>query len=153
MKKFIQGLVLGMFAFGFVAGASAADRATKEDVQKAVKAVIAFHKANGKEKTLAELNKPDNQFKAKEAYPFAYNADGVNLAHLNQKMVGKNLMQMKDADGVEINRLFIETANKSGSGWVKYKWPNPVSKEIEPKESYVEKFEDVYYMMGYHLPK
>ena len=153
MKKIIQGLLIGLFAFSFVTGASAQQRGTKDDALKAVQAFIAFAKANGKEKAIAEANKPDSSFKRGDLYVFAYDGKGVNLAHVNPKMVGKNLWEMKDADGVPINQEFIKVANKDGKGWVKYKWPNAVSKEVEPKESYVEKFEDIYVMCGYYLPK
>lgn len=39
---------------------------------------------------------------------------------------------------------FIKTANsKTGKGWVDYKWPNPLSKALEAKSSYVEKAGEV----------
>lgn len=46
---------------------------------------------------------------------------------------------MKDADGKAFIKSLIDTAQKRGSGWVEYKWPNPVTKVIESKSTYVEK--------------
>lgn len=47
------------------------------------------------------------------------------------KMVGKNLLDMRDADGVDLIKNFIEIANTTGKGWSDYKWPNPVNAVIE----------------------
>ncbi|HCE07957.1 MAG TPA: histidine kinase, partial [Oxalobacteraceae bacterium] len=35
-----------------------------------------------------------------------------------------------------------------GKGWVDYKWPNPATKILEAKSSYVERYEDVYVGCG-----
>ena len=151
MKNIIKGLIFGLIVLGFTSGAIAQPRGTKAEAESVVKAAIAYMKANGKEKALAEANKPDSTFRRADLYAFAYDKNGVNLAHSNQKMVGKNLIDMKDADGVEINKEFLKMGNsKEGHGWVNYRWPNPISKAVEAKESYVEKYEDVYWMCGYY---
>jgi hypothetical protein len=36
----------------------------------------------------------------------------------------------------------------SGSGWVNYKWPNPLNNKIEDKVSYVEKMGDYFVGVG-----
>ncbi len=76
-------------------------------------------------------------------------ASGNVLAHgANEKLVGKSLAQLKDADG----KAFVQeimghvTANKPG--WVDYRWVNPVSKEIEAKSSFVEVQGGYGFMVG-----
>jgi signal transduction histidine kinase len=70
--------------------------------------------------------------------------NGNNLAHGNNpKMVGKNLLEMKDHEGKFIIKSFIDTASSKGKGWVDYKWPNPVTKAVEQKSSYIEKVDNL----------
>ena len=69
-----------------------------------------------------------------------YDGQGNNLAHNNPKMVGKNLLDMRDVDGKYLIRDLIALGNSpSGTGWVEYKWPNPLTKIVEAKKTYVEK--------------
>ena len=84
------------------------------------------------------------QFHDRDLYIFVYDMKGNSLAHgVNPKMVGKNLLEMKDNEGKAIVRSFIETAEKAGKGWVDYKWANAVNKAIGEKSSYVEKVDNV----------
>ena len=61
----------------------------------------------------------------------------------NPRLVGKNTTELKDAEGVYFIKKMIEVAGAKGNGWVDYKWLDPVSKEIEQKSTYVEKYEDL----------
>ena len=151
MRNIIKRLIFGLVALGFTSGAIAQPRGTKAEAEAVVKATISYMKANGKEKALAEANKPDSSFRKADLYVFAYDKNGVNLAHSNQKLVGKNLIDMNDADGREIIKELLNVGNsREGKGWISYRWPNPVSRAVEAKESYVEKYQDVYWMCGYY---
>ena len=57
----------------------------------------------------------------------------------NDKMVGKNLIDMKDVDGKPYVKERMELAAAKPSFWQEYKFTNPVSKKIEPKVMYCEK--------------
>ena len=48
-----------------------------------------------------------------------------------------------DADGKFFFRERIETAKAKGKGWQDYKFTNPLTKTIEEKRTYFEKYEDV----------
>jgi signal transduction histidine kinase len=151
MKKIIKGFIFGLFALSLTTGAFAAEKGTKEEAQALVKAIVAFHKANGKEKAIAEGNNPTGQFRVKDLYIFAYDSKGINLVHSNPKMHGKDLLQMKDAKGVPLIQEMIKAGDSGGgNGWINYDWPNGVTKVVEPKTSYVEKFDGVYYACGYY---
>jgi cytochrome c len=122
----------------------AADHGTAAEATAMVKKAIEYIKVNGKDKAYAEINNPKGVFRDRDLYVFVYDQKGVAQAHgTNPKMLGKNLMELKDADGVLIVKSFLEVGNTKGKGWVDYKWPNPVSKAIETKSTYVEKYEDV----------
>lgn len=137
---------LGLALLMMAAGASgAADRGSPDEAMAMVKKAIAYMKEAGKEKAFAEFSNPANtQFHDRDLYIFVYDMNGNNVAHGNNpKMVGKNLLEMKDNDGKFIIKGFIDTAKTKGKGWVDYKWPNPVTKAVEAKSSYVEKVDDL----------
>jgi len=111
-----------------------------------VKKAAAYLKANGKEKAFAEFNNPKGQFVDRDLYIFVYDMKGTSMAIGNgkaAKMVGKNLMDMRDVDGVYLIKSFLEVGNTKGKGWVDYRWPNPLTSTVEHKSSYVEKVDDV----------
>ena len=125
----------------------AAEQGSRDEAVALVKKAAAYLKDNGKAKALAEFNKPSGQFIDRDLYIFAYsaNGDGTNLADgANSALVGKNLIDLRDADGKAIVKTFIEVGNsKTGSGWVEYKWANPLTKAVQPKASYIEKSGDL----------
>lgn len=147
MKKILGKIFIGIFALALnVSAIAASERATAEEAVAMVKKAAAYVKANGKEKAFAEFSNPKGQFVDGSLYIFVYDMKGNNLAIGNgnaAKMVGKNLFDMRDPDGVYLIRNFIEIAKTKGKGWSDYKWPNPSSSTIESKTSYVEKVEDV----------
>jgi signal transduction histidine kinase len=63
-------------------------------------------------------------------------------------MVGKDMIDMKDPDGVPFVKERIEIAKTKGKGWQDYKFTNPVTKQIEPKTVYLEKYEDMIVCSG-----
>jgi cytochrome c len=70
--------------------------------------------------------------------------NGKVLAHgQNIKMIGKDLYEVTDADGKAYVKERIEIAKSKGKGWQNYKFSNPVTKKIEDKTAYIEKYEDV----------
>jgi signal transduction histidine kinase len=145
MNKLIKGWLLGAFFAMLSAGGMAADRGNADEAMAMVKKAVAYIKANGKEKAFADFgNTANKDFHDRDLYIFVYDLNGVSLAHGNNpKMVGKNLLDMKDNDGVYIIKGFIDVAKAKGKGWVDYKWPNPVTKTVEAKSSYVEKLDDM----------
>lgn len=149
MTRFFTGLVAVGFAMAAIMTAQAQDRGNTEQARMMVKRGIAHIKQVGKEKAFADFANPANkEFHDRDLYLFVYDFQGLNLAHgANPKMQGKILLDMKAGDKFII-RDMIEIVTKKGSGWVDYQWPNPVSKALEPKSSYVEKHEDYFVGCG-----
>lgn len=148
MNIFVKSVVLGLFAlfFSIPASATGAERANAEDAIALVKKAVAYVNASGKEKAFEEFSNPKGRFIDRNLYIFVYDLNGVNLAIGNgnaKKMVGKNLIEMRDGNGIYIIKSLIEVANSKGKGWVDYQWPNPVNNQLEAKSSYVEKLGDI----------
>lgn len=143
MKHFASKIALGLGALTLCFATFAADKGTAEEAMAMVKKGIEFIKTNGKDKAFAEFSNPSGQFVKGDLYVMAYDLEGNNKAHGgNAKLIGKNLIEIKDANGVFIVKSFIEMAKTKGKGWVDYKWPNTVTKAVEPKSTYVEKVDD-----------
>ncbi|WGG50915.1 cache domain-containing protein [Rugamonas sp. DEMB1] len=146
MKALLKSIFVALMALALSQGAQAEERATAAQATALVKKAVAYIKANGKDKAFAEFSNPKGQFVDRSLYIFVYDVKGTNMAIGNGnagKMVGKNLLDMRDAEGTYLIQGLIEVAKTKGSGWFDYKWPNPVSKAIEAKSSYVEKIDDL----------
>jgi signal transduction histidine kinase len=124
--------------------AQAETKASAADATAMVKKGVAFIKANGKDKGYAEISNKDGQFVSNDLYLTVYGLDGTVRAHgANAKMIGKNLLDLKDIDGKEFVKERVELAKTKGTFWQDYKFTNPVTKKIEPKSMYCEKLEDM----------
>jgi cytochrome c len=117
--------------------------ATAAEATAMVKKGVAFIKANGKEKGFAEITNKGGQFTDRDLYLVVYGLDGVVHAHgANEKMVGKNLIDLKDVDGKAFVKERVELGKSKGTFWQDYKFTNPVTKKIEPKSMYCEKLDE-----------
>jgi signal transduction histidine kinase len=113
-----------------------------EEAKALVEKAIAFYKANGKEKALAEFSKPKGQFTKGDLYIFAYNPKGTIIAHGGDpKLVGKDFTGVQDPDGKYFAREFIKIGPEGG--WVDYKWMNYVTKKVDAKTTYLKRIDDV----------
>jgi hypothetical protein len=148
MKRF--SLFTSVFIFIIVLIASTALAATPQgEAQKMVDKAVAFYKANGKDKAVEAFNAPTGQFVKGELFIFMQDLSGVMLAHgANPALVGKDLINLKDSDGKLFVKAMADLAKEKGSGWVEYKWTNPVSKKIEKKITYVKKVDNYFIGCG-----
>ena len=119
---------------------------TRQEVEAFVNEAIAYGKANGKEKAIAEFNNPKGKFVRGELYIYAYDWNGIALANGgNPSLTGKDLIDMTDPNGVKVIQRLIDVA-KSGGGWVSYKWPYPKTTINEPKLGYANKVDDTWWL-------
>jgi|SRR5208282_3310149 len=121
---------------------------TKAEAVAMVKRVQDMFKKDGADATFKAVSDPSTkEFHDRDLYPFIYTLSGVCVAHgARPALIGKNLIDIKDQDGVYLVREFIKVAEGPASGWVDYKWPNPQTNKIEDKSSYAEKLGDDYFV-------
>lgn len=151
MKMLLKSALLAVFALMLNTAAVGAEKVGADDAVALVKKAVSFLRANGKEKMLAEVNNPNGTLRDRELYIAINDGNGLTLAHgANARLVGKNVLDMKDTNGKFFIRSFIEIANAKGKGWVDYTWPNPVTKNMEAKSTYVEKVDDLYISCGFY---
>ena len=146
-KNSVIAIVIGLMSMFLFAGLSFA--AGKDDAKSLVKQAAAFVKYQGKGKALAEISKPRGAFDKGELYVFAYDLQGVMVAHpKNPALIGKNLIDVPDNDGKLFRRDIVEKAKLKGSGWVDYMYLNPETNEVEHKTTYLLKVGDIILCCG-----
>jgi methyl-accepting chemotaxis protein len=90
---------------------------------------------------VAELHGPAIRYSGKE-YLFANTYTGMGFVHPNEKLMGKDLTGVRDANGVAIFPVMISIAKSKGEGTYTYNWPRAIdSKETAEKLTYVKGFE------------
>jgi signal transduction histidine kinase len=146
--------VLAAFtAIAFVAQisfASAGEYGSRDEAVAMVKRVEDMFASAGADSTFkAVSDKSVASFHDRDLYPFIYDLSGRCVAHgARPALIGKNLLDLKDQDGKYLIREMIFIARGPGSGWIDYKWPNPINNKIEDKASYVEKMGDYFVGVG-----
>ena len=147
-------LAAALGALLVVNAAQAADRATKDEAVAMVKKAVAYIKSSGPEKAYKEITDRKGQFVDRDLYIVVYRLDGHVLAHGgNAKLVGQDLADSQDVDGVYYVRDRMTLAKKSPTFWQDYKFADPTTKKIEPKSTYCEVLNDTAVCGGiYKVP-
>jgi cytochrome c len=126
-----------------LSGAALAAGASKDEAVAMVKKAVAAIKAEGADKAYAEISNPQGPFVDRDLYIVVYRMDGVVLAHgADKKLVGVDRLHDKDIDGKEFVKERVELAKTESSFWQSYKYLNPVTEAVEPKQMYCERLND-----------
>jgi signal transduction histidine kinase len=145
MKKLIATMI-GVGFLVLMAGSItfAAEFGTAVEAEALVKKAIQLIKTEGRERAFAEINNSKGTFVDRDLYIFVYDMNGKCVAHgFNPKMIGKDLLEMKDTDGKHFVKERVEIAKTKGKGWQDYKFTDPITKKIEKKSAYVERIENL----------
>lgn len=138
-------LALSLALSALMGTAFAADGgATKDDAVAMVKKGVAAIKSGGADKVYAEISdKANTGWHHEDLYLTVYALDGTVKAHgANAKMIGKNLIELKDIDGKAFVKERMDLAKTHANFWQDYKFTNPETKKIEPKSMYCEKLDE-----------
>jgi signal transduction histidine kinase len=147
MSRVIAAFVAFVLVIAASSHAVAADFGTREEAVAMVKRVQERFEKQGADATFAAVTAQEQDFKDRDLYPFIYDVKGLNVAHgANRKMVGKLWISTKDQDGNFLIREMLKVVEGPGTGWVNYKWPNPLTHKIQDKSAYVEKLGAIYFV-------
>jgi cytochrome c len=153
MKKLFSWAAALAFALCAAGAHASADKASVQDAESMVKKAIAYYQKNGKDKALAEFSRMPGPFVDRDVYVTVYNPQGDCLSHINPKMVNKNMMDLRDADGKYHIKERLESSKAKPSGWQDITFFNPVSKKIEPKRIYWERHDNLVFAAGAYKPE
>ncbi len=117
-------------------------RATPDDALRLLNLAFEYIESNGKEKAFMAFNDPTGDFHYKDTYVFAIDMNGVVLAHGGDiDLVGTNQYYLKDSVGKYFIQDFIRLITERDEGWIKYKWHNYETFEIETKLTLLKRYD------------
>ena len=126
-----------VIAFAVSTSALSAERGTRDEA-KAMAEKAAAHYRDVGAAALTDFMTPE--WRDRDLYVFAVKNDGTQITNGgNPALVGRNVIDMRDVDGKLTNREMLAVKD---SGWVEYKWRNPVTNAVEPKATYVIRVSD-----------
>ena len=110
---------------------------SRDEVIAQVNRAVEFYRANGREKTLAEMNKRDGLFAKGMDYVDVHDLNGVCVAHpVSPDVVGQNRLSVADMHGKRFIKEIVDAAKTQPDGWVTYMRENPNNGKIEKKIAY-----------------
>lgn len=123
-----------------LSSASAADWASRDEAVAMVGKAVSAIKSEGNDKVYAAVTAKEARFVDRDLYVVVYGLDGKILAHgANNKLVGVDMLDAQDVDGKPFVKERVDLAKAKGTFWQDYKFVNPVSKKVEPKQMYCER--------------
>jgi signal transduction histidine kinase len=129
-------------ALAMLGSSLAATGATKDEAVAMVKKAVVFIQTEGPANAYPQITNPAGRFVDRDLYIVVYGLDGMVLAHgADAKRVGTNQIEDKDPDGKAFVKEPVDLAATNPSFWQSYKFMNPVTKEVEPKEMYCERLD------------
>ena len=133
-------IAIAMMTLVCSAATTAEERGTPADAKKMVDEAVTHIKEVGTAKAFEDFSTPGGKWHNKDIYLFCYKTDGTNVCHgANKALIGKNLIDLKTADGQFLIKNLVTIAQTKGSGWIDYQWPHPETKKTEAKKAYVVK--------------
>jgi len=129
---------------GFAGAAAADEKGSADDAVSLMDKAEKHYQEVGKEKALHDFTVDKVAFVDRDLYLFCFNmADGHWTAHGNNAaLIGRDLFQIKDANGKLFGLEMKQLVSEKKQGWVDYMWMNPTSKKIEAKSSLVRGIDD-----------
>jgi len=124
-----------LFAAGaFAPSAFASNAGTPDEAKVMAVRAADLLRTKGPEAAFAEFNN-GAAFHDRDLYVMVYDNDGNCVAHgANAKLIGKSLIGLQDTDGTYVIKGLVAVKD---ADWVNYRWPNPVTKSIQAKTTYV----------------
>jgi cytochrome c len=149
MKKILVVIPILALMAGFVYAKSL--RGTAPEAVKMVDKAVELIVSEGSEKAFKQISDPKGAFVDRDLYVFVVDMQGIMLAHSgDQALIGKNMIDVRDMDGKAFIRDLIRQARVKDTGWVDYKWPHPITDQIEEQSRYYKKIGDFIVTCGIH---
>jgi signal transduction histidine kinase len=132
---------------------AADDRAKPEEAKALLAKAVAHVKAVGKDKAMADFMVKPGPWIERDLYITVFDLNGKTLAHGSiPKLVGKDNINMQDANGKFHVKERLEIAKAKGKGQQEFAFLNPMTKQIEPKLMFFERLDDIVIACGAYKP-
>lgn len=145
MKRLTRTYLSGAVLLAAVLPAFAQQHATKAEAVALAEKAVADIQKKGIEEACKDFAAPGGGYIQGELYVAVQDAQCKMVCHpISPKMNGKDMLELKDANGKHFTQEMRDVAMSGKPGWVEYVWPNPVTKTLEHKSTYVLKAADKY---------
>jgi hypothetical protein len=133
----------------FPSQGNAQEKATPEEVVSKIHEAVSYLSQAGEE-GLESFNERSGPWVFKDTYAFVFDcSQGTIIAHpIRPKLVGKNLMGLKDIKGNYFFVQLCEASKKEQGGWVEYWWPKPGEEKPSRKISLLIQIPGMPYQVG-----
>ncbi|MRV70369.1 hypothetical protein GJ700_01365 [Duganella sp. FT92W] len=115
-----------------------AQHASKADAVALADKAVANIQKKGIDEACKDFASTTGGFIQGELYVAVQDIQCKMVCHpISPKMNGKDMLELKDANGKKFTQEMRDVALSGKPGWVDYVWPNPVTKALEHKSAYV----------------
>jgi hypothetical protein len=126
-----------------------AEFGTPKEAEALVAKGVAYIKKVGAKRAYEEINAKAPGWTDRDLYLTIYDLDGKCLVHgTNARMVGKDLIDLRDSDGRIFIKERMDLARSKGSFWQDYKWTDPLTRKVVPKTTYCERHDETVLCVG-----
>ena len=150
MLKKLTRTTIAALAIAAGAAVMTAQAATPDDARAMAEKAAALVAKDG-DKAFSQISDPNGPFHQGEVYVTVLDHQGVVRATLNPKLIGVNMWEATDPDGVKFTQLPWSATESSPTAWIQYKFTNPESKKIEPKKAWVHRVGDYVVFSGVYI--
>jgi cytochrome c len=112
----------------------AVSQATPDEAKAMAIKAADYLKSVGPDKAFAAFDAAAGPWHDRDLYVTVENDQGIMVAHgTNPGLIGRSVLALRDVDGKPFNHDIqaIKT-----TGWVAYKWQDPLTKTVGPKRMY-----------------
>jgi signal transduction histidine kinase len=149
MRKSMLVAIVAVGGLGVSALAAKEEFGTAKEAEAMVAKAVAHIAAVGTQKAYADFTGRATGFADRDLYVVVYDLQGRVSAHgQNPKMVGKDLIDLRDPDGKAFVKERVDLARAKGKFWHDYKFTDPVTKRVLPKSTYCERVESTAVCVG-----
>ena len=133
--------------------ARAEERAKPEEAKAMLAKAVAHIKSAGRDKAFADFMTKPGPWVDRDLYITVFDMSGKTLAHgANARLVGKDNINMQDANGKYHVKERLDVAKAKGKGQQEFAFLNPMTKQIEAKLMFFERMDDIVVACGSYKP-
>jgi signal transduction histidine kinase len=129
------------------------ERASPTEAKALLAKAVTHLKSAGKDKAFADFMTKPGPWVDRDLYITVFDFSGKTLAHgANARLVGKDNINLQDANGKFHIKERLEIAKAKGKGQQEFAFLNPMTKQIEAKLMFFETVGDVIVACGSYKP-
>jgi len=149
-RRLVAQFAAACVALSFAGLAATSEpRASMAEARAMLAKAVAQLKAQGRDKAFADFMNPQGAYFDRDLRVTVLSLDAKFLLNANNpRVVGKDVTSSQDADGKYYIKERMEIVKAKGKGEQRYKFLNPVTKQIENKITYFEQVGDVVVAVG-----